>query len=77
VREPLQIQVVRASEVMNISVVPAVRVGGEAGVARLAGPRDEAERQAILTHHLEEQIERLERRLAEMKKELELIEQER
>ena len=44
---------------------------------RLADPRDEAERQAILTHRLEEQIERLERRLAEMKKELELIEQER
>jgi len=77
VREPLRIQVVRASEVVNINVVPSVRVSGEAGVPRLADPRDEAERQAILTHRLEEQIERLERRLAEMKKELELIEQER
>jgi serine protease Do len=76
-QEPLQVQVIRASAVVNIIVTPSIHEGQRKGVARARDPRDEAERQALLKQRLEAQIERLERRLDEMKEELERIEKER
>ena len=76
-QEPLEVQVIRANEVVDLNVAPQVQVSLDAGVARPASPRDKAKRLALLRHGLEAQIERLERRLEELRKELQQIEQKR
>jgi S1-C subfamily serine protease len=76
VQEPLTIQVIRATKVVDLDVAPVVQTVRAPGIARSSNPRDDFARQEMLKHQLELQIERLERRLAEMKKELERIEQE-
>ena len=76
VQESLSIQVIRATKVVDLDVAPVVPVSREPGIATGSETRIEFARQDMLKRQLEEQIERLERRLAEMKKELERIEQE-
>jgi S1-C subfamily serine protease len=75
VQEPLTVQVIRATKVVEIDVAPRVQTAPTPGLARHPDPRDEFARQEFLKRQLELQIDRLERRLAEMKKELERIEQ--
>lgn len=77
VQEPLKVQVVRESKVVDLDVAPIAQVDQPAGLARKPLPTDEAGRQELLKQQLQIQVERLERRLAELKKELQRLEQER
>lgn len=75
--EPLKVRVIRAAKVVDLDVAPLSQVDRTVGVARTPAPVDDVARQELFKQQLELQIERLERRLAEMKEELERLEQDR
>jgi serine protease Do len=77
VQEPLKVQVIRASKLVDLDIAPLPPVERPERGAREPGPVDEVQRQELLKQQLELQIERLERRLAEMKKELERLKRDR
>jgi serine protease Do len=74
VQEPLNLQVVRDSKPLDLDVAPLVQAGQAEAALPSADPLDAAAREALMKHQLEIQIERLERRLAELKKELQRLE---
>ena len=73
-QESLTVQVIRDSTVIDLAVAPVAQLARPAGLAKSSDPRHELARQELLKRQLEIQIERLERRLGEMKKELERFE---
>ena len=77
VQEPLKVRVIRASKVVDLDVAPIGQVDRPTVLVRKPAPTNEAARQELLKQQMQSQIERLERRLAEMKKELERLEEER
>ena len=77
VQEPLKVRVIRASKVVDLDVAPIGQVDRPTVLVRKPAPTNEAARQELLKQQMRSQIERLERRLAEMKTELERLEEER
>jgi S1-C subfamily serine protease len=73
VQEPLKIQVVRGSKPVELDVAPLVQPGHPDEDLPTADPFDAATREEMMRHQIEIQIERLERRLAELKKELQRL----